>query len=86
MGGRSKLPWAVFEGGPLDGKRELLEPAMVQMKALVRYTPSPTPGMRTPHEYRVTGEFRTVVSEVWKVRSRVLQHVGTLPDEPIASS
>src|SRR5437868_1350068 len=71
MVGRSKPPWAVFEGGPLDGERKLLQPDMVQMKALVRYSASAMPGMRVPNEYRVIGEFKTVVSDVWKVGGSV---------------
>jgi len=62
MGGRSKPPWAVY------GQRELLQPRDVMVPTLVR----------DQAEYQVTSEFKTVKSEVWEVRSRILRFVRTL--------
>src|SRR5262249_28460426 len=70
MGGRSKPPWAVFVGGPLDGKRELLQPNDLTRTTMVRQSA----------EYQVTSEYRIVKQDIWKVRSRILRFVRTLPE------
>ena len=70
MAGRSKPPWAVYVGGPLDGKRELLQPNDLTRPTLVR----------DRAEYQVTSEHKTVKSEVWEVRSRILRFVRALPE------
>jgi hypothetical protein len=78
---RSKPNWAVFSGGPLDGQRTLLAPGVCSGTHVER-TPSATPGLVTPHEYGVTGEFRAVEDGPWTVRSRVLRYAGSRADEP----
>jgi hypothetical protein len=35
---------------------------------------------RQGHEYEATSEFKTVNTEVWQVRSRVLKSIGTPMD------
>jgi hypothetical protein len=72
MAERRKSPWAVFVGGPLDGQRELL-----QTNDLTK----PTLSLQG-HDYEVTSEFKTVNTEVWQVRSRVLMFIRTLTAAP----
>lgn len=78
MAGRSKPPWAVFEGGPLYGQRRLLSPDEL-LKPLVMYTPA-GPEMWTPHEYRVTMRYKLVEHDIWTSRHRILEFVRSLPD------
>jgi hypothetical protein len=63
-------PWAVHVGGPLDGRRVLLQPREVEQPTLVR----------DQAEYQVTSEYKMVKSEVWEVRTRILRFLRSLPE------
>lgn len=78
MAGRTKPNWAVFDGGPFNGKRELL-PAQQLAGTLIVYTPSDGPGMRVPHEYLITSEYRS--GGFHEAKGRVVRYMRTLPPE-----
>ncbi|HRI16844.1 MAG TPA: hypothetical protein PLX89_27960 [Verrucomicrobiota bacterium] len=79
MAGRAKPNWVMYVGGPLDGHRIIhaghLGPATTRA-----YTSGTTEGMRVPHEYAVTSEYRA--GGVNEAKARVLAFRGTLPEEP----
>lgn len=79
MGGRTKPNWAIFVGGPFDGRREILAQAE-RSGPLIWCTPSATPGMRVPHEYLLTSERRK--GGFHEATARVVRFVRTLPEKP----
>ncbi len=75
---RRKPQWVVLTGGPLDGERGLLGPG--EEKSVIRFTPA-TPGMQTPHEYRLTEEIRK--GGFHEASSKVAQFVRSLAPQPV---
>jgi hypothetical protein len=57
MAGRARPNWIYFDGGPFHGKRMIVG-TKTEGPTLTVYTPAATKGMRSPHEYRVTDDYR----------------------------
>jgi hypothetical protein len=85
MGGkRNNVPWVHLEGGPLAGTRFIAGPGELA-EVMLRYAPSPVPGMRAVHQYQMTTQRRSDDREGGTKLgvARVARYVRTLPDEPI---
>jgi len=81
-GKRTPRQWMLYEGGPFNGERWLLSIGKRPGDELVRYLPSPTAGMNTPHRHVITQERRTVVDGPWKVPCYVVKYDRAMPDVP----
>lgn len=78
MGGRFKPKWALYVGGPLDGRRQVMPPnngdeVVVYEGAGER--------LRVGHVYRLTDEYRA--GAFHEAKARVAVYVRTGDPEPV---
>jgi hypothetical protein len=83
-GRRTKVIWIRYEGGPLDGHREIRHDAMCGQPLLAR-TPVGNPAtMEAVHEYAMTfREWRTPPGEFPTGRATIAVFVRTVGERPV---